>query len=93
MRTVKSILLTRIHQVTVLACTALIALFIAGCASTGGSSGRSVTELKAAADKGDALAQYELGDAYFYGKGVTKDYKTAEMWYKKSQATYQSKAK
>lgn len=36
------------------------------------------------AEKGNAVAQYELGNMYYYGFGVTKDYKKSFNWYKRS---------
>ena len=37
-----------------------------------------------AAKKGDADAQYGLGNCYFYGKGVAKNCEEAVKWYKKA---------
>lgn len=34
------------------------------------------------AEKGHAGAQYEIGEAYYYGEGVEKDYEEAVRWYK-----------
>src|SRR5436305_14703013 len=34
--------------------------------------------------KGDPIAQYNLGNCYYYGYGVKKDYKKAFEWYTKS---------
>jgi len=34
-----------------------------------------------AAEQGDADAQYQLGDAYYYGTGVKRDYVEAITWY------------
>lgn len=36
------------------------------------------------AQSGDAYAQYKLGDCYYHGHGVTKDYKEAVKWYRKA---------
>ena len=41
--------------------------------------------LKKAADEEDSRAQYKLGDMYYYGVGVTQDYKKSCEWYKKLQ--------
>ena len=35
-------------------------------------------------DKNNASAQFNIGQAYYYGKGVTQDYKQAFKWYLKS---------
>ena len=37
-----------------------------------------------AAEQGDAEAQADLGAAYFYGRGVPQDRKTAAKWLRKS---------
>jgi hypothetical protein len=42
--------------------------------------------LKPLAEKGDAQAQYNLGQCYFSGWGVAKDWKQAETWLRKSAA-------
>ena len=36
------------------------------------------------AEKGDAQAQYDLGEAYYQGYNVEQDYEKALGWYKKS---------
>ena len=41
-------------------------------------------QLKALGNKGDALAQFNLGGMYNYGKGVPKDAVQAVFWYRKS---------
>ena len=41
----------------------------------------SVPELETLANKGDAEAQGWLGDKYYFGEGVTRDYKKAVKWY------------
>ncbi len=38
-------------------------------------------ELRSNAEKGSAGAQYSLGQMYFYGEGVPKNYAQAERWY------------
>ena len=40
--------------------------------------------LKALAEKGDAKAQNKLGEKYYYGRGVEKDYEKAINWYRKA---------
>jgi TPR repeat protein len=39
-----------------------------------------------AADKGDAVAQYNIGGMYYNGLGVTKDYSQALSWFQKAAA-------
>ncbi len=41
------------------------------------------------AQKGDAEAQYDLGEAYYQGYNVDQDYQEAFKWYKKSLCTRQ----
>ena len=38
------------------------------------------------AEKGDAQAQYDLGEAYYQGNNVEQDYEQAFEWYKTSAA-------
>ncbi len=38
------------------------------------------------AEKGDATAQYDLGEAYYRGNGVEQDYDKALEWYRKGAA-------
>jgi uncharacterized protein len=44
----------------------------------------TVPELRAAADKGDGRAQFELGLAYARGVGVERDFAQAAEWYRKA---------
>jgi len=39
---------------------------------------------KIKAEKGDAVAQFNLGSFYAYGNGVTKDYAEAHKWWRKA---------
>ena len=45
---------------------------------------KSISELKVAADAGDAESQYELGQAYFFGEGVCKDEAEGVKWFMKA---------
>jgi antitoxin component YwqK of YwqJK toxin-antitoxin module len=45
---------------------------------------KGLEALKALAEKGDAKAQNKLGEKYYYGRGVEKDYKKAINWYRKA---------
>ena len=49
-------------------------------------SAASVAEKKliAAAEKGDAKAQFHLGECYYKGDGVGQDYKQAVYWWRKA---------
>ena len=40
--------------------------------------------LEKAAEQGDHKAQYELGEAYYYGKGVLQSYSKAKYWREKA---------
>lgn len=42
------------------------------------------TKLLAAAEQGDASAQYNLGDMYDQGQGVAQGYQQAVQWYRKA---------
>ena len=42
---------------------------------------KAVKSFRLVAEKGNALAQFLLGDMYFYGLGVRKDNVLAYMWY------------
>ncbi len=39
---------------------------------------------KKAAEQGDAVAQLNLGNGYYFGNGVEKDLKQAVYWYQKA---------
>ena len=41
-------------------------------------------DLEKRAQQGDASAQNEMGDALYYGKAVSQDYKKAVEWYRKA---------
>ena len=49
-----------------------------------GDFATALKEWKSLAEKGDALAQSDLGDAYRIGKGVPQDYAEAMKWYRKA---------
>jgi TPR repeat protein len=50
-------------------------------------------QLKKNADDGQLKAQYELGQMYYEGSGVVKDYRKAAYWFKKAAEQNSSKAK
>jgi len=77
-------------------CFAVLAAF-AGAALAGdldvaheaiksGEYERAVKILEPLAEKGDVTAQYNLGQCYFSGWGVQKDWKKAERWLRASAA-------
>lgn len=70
-----------------LASSIALSLVVVGC-QTGPGSSASIEQLQASAQRGDADAQYQLGQAYYYGKGVPQDYKQAQMWFDKAAASY-----
>ena len=45
---------------------------------------KTVSEIKIAAMKGDATAQGKLGELYYSGRGVKKDYRKAIEWFRKA---------
>jgi TPR repeat protein len=47
-------------------------------------SAESIATLKEQAISGDAIAQYNLGEVYEEGQGVSQDYSQAAMWYRKA---------
>jgi TPR repeat protein len=51
-----------------------------------GNFAGAVKEWRALAEKGDADAQYNLGQAYKYGRGVPADLGSAQSWYEKAAA-------
>lgn len=51
-----------------------------------GDYAKAVAEWRPAAIKGDAAAQYGLGQAYLYGRGVPVDLKQAQLWFEKAAA-------
>ena len=49
-------------------------------------------ELKGKAEDGDADAQYQIGDCYFFGLGVKRDMVEGVSWYRKAAEAGQMKA-
>lgn len=47
-------------------------------------SGESLDEIRLKAERGDATAQVQLGDAYDTGAGVKRDVAEAINWYRKA---------
>ncbi|MDA7968831.1 MAG: trypsin-like peptidase domain-containing protein [Gammaproteobacteria bacterium] len=71
----------------------LVAAFaLSGCATSYidanaqqfNASAKEVEEWRAAAEKGDAEAQYKLAKAYFYGAGVAKNTREVVRWTRKA---------
>ena len=62
---------------TIVVVAAVIALAGVACAES-----RTITELRAAADKGDIEALVALGDRYRFGDGVSQDDVKAAKWYR-----------
>ena len=52
----------------------------------------ALTQVRQAAERGDAQAQYNLGVAYFKGKGAQKDYAEAAKWSLKAAEQGNAKA-
>lgn len=51
-----------------------------------------IDTLRSYADVGNAIAQYNLGVRYAFGKGIRQDHKKAFEWYQKSANQQNSKA-
>ena len=52
----------------------------------------AVAEWRPLADKGDADAQFNMGQAYRFGKGVPKDLRITQSWYQKAAQQGHEKA-
>jgi len=52
--------------------------------SSGEAEDLNLEKLKAEAERGDAQAEFRLGQTYFRGEGVSKDCKEAAEWYRKA---------
>lgn len=72
-------------KLVLLAAVFAIGIAVSGCSTMGG--GKSVEELTSAANAGDPNASLKLAD-HFYKQ---KNYKEAEMWYKKSAEQFKAK--
>ena len=59
---------------------AMVLLVFAAAACTAGK----VADLRGAAEKGDAQAQYNIGLMYYQGKGVAQDHKQAAAWWRRA---------
>ena len=53
-------------------------------AQTNNATREQYQEYMVKAEKGDAKAQFTLGNCYYLGQGVTKDYVEAVKWYRKA---------
>jgi uncharacterized protein len=62
---------------------AIVSLNLTCCAVVGDGS-TPVQELRAEAEQGDAIAQLDLGVAYYQGDGVRQNYSEARKWFEKS---------
>jgi TPR repeat protein len=51
-----------------------------------------VKTYRKAAERGDAKAQFNLGDCYFFGQGIKKDYNEAVQWFRKAAEQGHAKA-
>ena len=59
-------------------------LLMSGMASAQTSETADIAALRVRANAGDANAQYNLGNAYFNGRGVPLDTVEAVSWYRKA---------
>ena len=65
-------------------------LFLLGTSC--GTKDDQLSDLKAQAERGDAVAQFNLGSMYRKGEGVTQDYDEAFKWYRKAAEQGYAKA-
>jgi TPR repeat protein len=49
-----------------------------------GNYTQAIQWFRKAAEQGHAMAQYNLGNRYYKGEGVTKDYIQAAQWFRKA---------
>jgi TPR repeat protein len=62
--------------------TIVLLFLVAACVQL--SAQQSFEEIKVKAEKGDSLAQFDLGCYYYHGEGVTKDAVEAVKWFRKA---------
>lgn len=73
-------------KLVLLAAVFSIGFAVTGCSTMGGG-GKSVEELTSAANSGDPNASLKLADHHY----KQKNYKEAEMWYKKAAEQFKAK--
>ena len=59
-----------------------VAILITACSASIFAQPEAVAELRAAAEQGDAVAQFNLGVMYATGEGVPQDDAEAARWYR-----------
>jgi TPR repeat protein len=62
----------------------LLLMFLAWPAASHAADTPSFAETRAKAEQGDAVAQYNLGQMYYKGQGVTRNYAEAAKWFRKA---------
>ena len=62
------------------------AVFLAAHTEVGASFAQPLAEIRQAAEQGDAEAQFYLGEAFYTGTALPRDYTAAASWYKKAAA-------
>ena len=64
----------------------IVVFFLSACTSEefDKASTEKFDKASTLAEQGNASAQFNLGNMYNDGKGVTQDYKQAEKWYRKA---------
>ncbi len=70
----------------------IFAVVIAVFAVTFFSYAANVNDLRVAAERGDADAQFALADHYYSGVGVIKDFTEAARWYRKAAEQGEARA-
>jgi TPR repeat protein len=62
----------------------LAVMLIMGLGFAGSALAATLNKTRAAAERGNAQAQYQLGDMYDEGQGVKQDKAQALIWYRKA---------
>lgn len=71
---------------------ASLALFVCLKFSASAAAPENIAELKARAEKGDAMAQVDLANRYYSGEGVPRDMAETERWFRKATPELKAKA-
>ena len=74
----------KVHFFRLFTTTAFVAVVVCAVAVAQNTTSAEIEEWKVAAAKGEAWAQYNLGWAYEYGRGVVENKQEAVRWYRKA---------
>ena len=85
--TATNVMINRIKPIGILEVLLTVLLFLANNSqSEEVKQPARIQELKAAAEKGDAAAQFSLGLKFYYAQGLPQNYDEAAQWFTKSAA-------